>query len=72
MLWDSLTVEQDRCFIPKITAEDCPSCKECFPLCPKSYLQTEFVLTEVRRSIFDSVEKELLTRKFLTEQVSIL
>jgi NADH dehydrogenase/NADH:ubiquinone oxidoreductase subunit G len=33
-------------FIPKIASKVCHSCKECFPLCPTSYLQAAFVLTE--------------------------
>jgi len=33
-------------FIPAIAVEECISCKECFPLCPTSYLQAAFVLTE--------------------------
>ncbi len=33
-------------FIPEIAAKECRSCKECFPLCPTSYLQAAFVLTE--------------------------
>jgi NADH dehydrogenase/NADH:ubiquinone oxidoreductase subunit G len=33
-------------FIPEIAAEECHSCMECFPLCPTSYLQAAFVLTE--------------------------
>ncbi|MDH5744731.1 MAG: 2Fe-2S iron-sulfur cluster-binding protein [Candidatus Aminicenantes bacterium] len=33
-------------FIPEIAAKECPSCKECFALCPTSYLQATFVLTE--------------------------
>jgi len=33
-------------FIPEIASKECNSCKECFPLCPTSYLQTAFVLTE--------------------------
>jgi NADH dehydrogenase/NADH:ubiquinone oxidoreductase subunit G len=33
-------------FIPEIAAKECNSCKECFPLCPTSYLQAAFVLTE--------------------------
>jgi bidirectional [NiFe] hydrogenase diaphorase subunit len=33
-------------FIPEIAAKECHSCKECFPLCPTSYLQATFVLTE--------------------------
>ncbi len=33
-------------FIPEIASKECNSCKECFPLCPTSYLQAVFVLTE--------------------------
>ncbi len=33
-------------FIPEIALKECNSCKECFPLCPTSYLQAAFVLTE--------------------------
>ncbi|MFC2166976.1 2Fe-2S iron-sulfur cluster-binding protein [Acidobacteriota bacterium] len=33
-------------FIPEIALKECSSCKECFPLCPTSYLQAAFVLTE--------------------------
>jgi predicted molibdopterin-dependent oxidoreductase YjgC len=33
-------------FIPEIAAKECHSCKECFPLCPTSFLQAAFVLTE--------------------------
>ncbi len=33
-------------FIPEIAAKECVSCKECFALCPTSYLQAAFVLTE--------------------------
>jgi len=33
-------------FIPEIAAKECNDCKECFPLCPTSYLQAAFVLTE--------------------------
>lgn len=33
-------------FIPEIAATECISCKECFALCPTSYLQAAFVLTE--------------------------
>jgi len=33
-------------FIPEIAAKECASCKECFELCPTSYLQAAFVLTE--------------------------
>jgi bidirectional [NiFe] hydrogenase diaphorase subunit len=33
-------------FIPEIAAKECKDCKECFALCPTSYLQAAFVLTE--------------------------
>jgi len=33
-------------FIPEIAAAECINCKECFELCPTSYLQAAFVLTE--------------------------
>jgi len=33
-------------FIPEIASKECSSCKECFSLCPTSYLQAAFVLTE--------------------------
>jgi bidirectional [NiFe] hydrogenase diaphorase subunit len=33
-------------FIPEIALKECKSCKECFSLCPTSYLQAAFVLTE--------------------------
>ena len=33
-------------FIPEIATKECWSCKECFPLCPTSYLQAVYFLTE--------------------------
>lgn len=33
-------------FIPEIAARECWKCKECFPLCPTSYLQATYELTE--------------------------
>ena len=33
-------------FIPEIALKECINCKECFPLCPTSYLQAAFVLTQ--------------------------
>ena len=38
--------KKEICFIPEIAARECNACKECFPLCPTSYLQAVFVLTE--------------------------
>lgn len=39
-------VKKEICFIPEIAAQECLPCKECFPLCPTSYLQAAFVLVE--------------------------
>ena len=33
-------------FIPEIASQECWRCKECFPLCPTSYLQAAYFLTE--------------------------
>jgi bidirectional [NiFe] hydrogenase diaphorase subunit len=33
-------------FIPEIALKECWNCKECFPLCPTSYAQAAYVLTE--------------------------
>ena len=39
-------IRKEICFIPEIAAKECNDCKECFPLCPTSYLQAAFVLIE--------------------------
>lgn len=39
-------VNKEISFMPDIAAKECNSCKECFPLCPTSYLQAAFVLVE--------------------------
>lgn len=39
-------IRKEISFIPEIAARVCPDCKECFPLCPTSYLQAAYVLTE--------------------------
>jgi NADH dehydrogenase/NADH:ubiquinone oxidoreductase subunit G len=39
-------IKKEICFIPEIAAKECNGCKECFPLCPTSYLQAAFVLVE--------------------------
>jgi bidirectional [NiFe] hydrogenase diaphorase subunit len=39
-------IRKEISFIPEIAAKECNDCKECFPLCPTSYLQAAFVLTE--------------------------
>jgi NADH dehydrogenase/NADH:ubiquinone oxidoreductase subunit G len=33
-------------FIPEIASKECWNCKECFPLCPTSYVQAAYVFTE--------------------------
>ncbi len=33
-------------FIPEIASKECWRCKECFPLCPTSYLQASYFLTK--------------------------
>ena len=39
-------VRKEISFLPEIAARECNDCKECFPLCPTSYLQAAFVLVE--------------------------
>ena len=39
-------IRKEISFIPQISAKECWDCKECFPLCPTSYLQAAYVLTE--------------------------
>lgn len=39
-------INKEISFIPQIAAKECNDCKECFPLCPTSYLQAAFVLAE--------------------------
>lgn len=38
-------IQKEICFIPGIAEKECRDCKECFPLCPTSYLQAAYVLT---------------------------
>ncbi len=33
-------------FVPEVAAKECWDCKECFPLCPTSYVQAAYHLTE--------------------------
>ncbi|MGB3862602.1 MAG: 2Fe-2S iron-sulfur cluster-binding protein [Candidatus Aminicenantaceae bacterium] len=47
-------------FIPEIASKECIDCKECFPLCPTSYLQAAFVLTESLAFPKDSSPTELM------------
>lgn len=39
-------IRKEISFLPEIASKECHDCKECFPLCPTSYLQASFVLTE--------------------------
>ena len=39
-------IRKEISFIPEIASKECWDCKECFPLCPTSYLQAAFVLAE--------------------------
>ena len=39
-------IRKEISFIPEIAARECWECKECFELCPTSYLQAAYVLTE--------------------------
>jgi NADH dehydrogenase/NADH:ubiquinone oxidoreductase subunit G len=39
-------IRKEISFIPEIAARECHDCKGCFELCPTSYLQAAFVLTE--------------------------
>jgi NADH dehydrogenase/NADH:ubiquinone oxidoreductase subunit G len=39
-------IRKEISFIPEVAAKECNDCKECFPLCPTSYLQAAFVLTQ--------------------------
>ncbi len=41
---------KEICFVPEIASEVCADCKECFPLCPTSYLQAAYVLVESLRA----------------------
>ena len=39
-------INKEICFVPETASKVCNDCKECFSLCPTSYLQAAFVLTE--------------------------
>jgi len=42
-------IRKEIAFIPEIASKECDGCKECFPLCPTSYLQAAYVLIESLR-----------------------
>ena len=39
-------IRKEISFVPEIASKECWDCKECFPLCPTSYLQAAFVLVQ--------------------------
>jgi NADH dehydrogenase/NADH:ubiquinone oxidoreductase subunit G len=43
-------VRKEISFLPEIASEVCNDCKECFQLCPTSYVQAAFVLVEALTS----------------------
>ncbi len=52
-------IRKEISFIPEISARECWDCKECFPLCPTSYLQAAFMLTESQAFSRDFSQTEL-------------
>jgi NADH dehydrogenase/NADH:ubiquinone oxidoreductase subunit G len=38
-------VNKEICFVPELANTTCDGCKQCFPLCPTSYLQAVWVYT---------------------------
>jgi len=54
-------IRKEISFIPEIASKVCNDCKECFPLCPTSYLQAAFVLTEALA--FPSASSETATEE---------
>ena len=39
-------IRKEISFVPEIAAVECGRCQGCFPLCPTSYLQAAYVLTQ--------------------------
>lgn len=39
-------IHKEISFVPELASVECRKCMECFPLCPTSYVQAAFVLTE--------------------------
>ena len=54
-------IRKEISFIPEISAKECWDCKECFELCPTSYLQAAYVLTEALA--FPSSSREVVPNK---------
>lgn len=42
-------IKREVKFIPEIAIKVCDQCKECFPLCPTSYVQALYLLTKAYR-----------------------
>jgi len=53
-------IRKEISFIPEIASKECNDCKECFPLCPTSYLQAAFVLIDALASPSPSSESASL------------
>ena len=58
-------IRKEICFIPETASKECWNCKECFPLCPTSYLQAAYVLTE---GLFSSTPAESVSGKIGNDQ----
>jgi NADH dehydrogenase/NADH:ubiquinone oxidoreductase subunit G len=56
-------IRKEISFIPEIASKECKSCMECFPLCPTSYLQAVFVLTEALASPSPSSDPDQMNAK---------
>jgi len=54
-------IRKEISFIPEVSARECWDCKECFELCPTSYLQAAYVLTEALA--FPSSKPEAVSEK---------
>jgi predicted molibdopterin-dependent oxidoreductase YjgC len=48
-------------FIPEIASKECWNCKECFPVCPTSYLQAAYFLTQALAFPAASTQEEEAT-----------
>ncbi len=51
-------IRREVIFIPEIASKECPSCKECFSLCPTEALQAKFVLSQALVSPSFSPERK--------------
>jgi NADH dehydrogenase/NADH:ubiquinone oxidoreductase subunit G len=39
-------IRREIAFVPSVAAKECDKCRECFPLCPTSYVQAAYVLVQ--------------------------